>query len=63
MNKVLRRLRVMFKEKSTFAGLITAVGVLGGFTVPDEKVSAAFYIISFISGLFAMGMKENGSEE
>ena len=59
----MRYLTSRLKEKSTFFGLVSAVSVLTGMNVSDEKMSAAFFIVSFVLGLIAAGTKENGSVE
>jgi hypothetical protein len=48
------------KEKSTWTGGATAIGALGAFTIPDEKVQAAFVIATFILGAITAAMKEKG---
>jgi hypothetical protein len=46
------------KEKSTWTGLATALSALIGYNIPDAKVSAAFFIGTFILGVATAGMKE-----
>lgn len=46
------------KEKSTWTGGATAISALIGFNIPDEKVQAAFIIVTFILGVITAGMKE-----
>ena len=47
------------KEKSTWTGGATAISALIGFTIPDEKVQAAFIIATFLLGIITAGMKES----
>jgi hypothetical protein len=46
------------KEKSTWTGGATAISALGAFSIPDEKVQAAFVIATFVLGAITAGMKE-----
>lgn len=57
MERIFNRL----SEKSTRFGLVSAIGIVGGFSIADEKVSAICFLIAFISSLFTTGTKENGS--
>jgi hypothetical protein len=46
------------KEKSTWLGGATAISALIGYNVPDEKVQAAFMIVTFLLGILTAGAKE-----
>jgi len=51
------------KEKSTWTGGAAAIAALGSFTIPDEKVQAAFMIATFVLGAITAGMREKGSDK
>ncbi len=59
MKYFLARLR----EKSTWFGGATALSALFGFTVPDEKVQAAFVVATFVLGCITAGVKEKSVED
>jgi hypothetical protein len=46
------------KERSTWLGGATAISALGGFTIPDEKVQAAFVIATFVLGVLTAGTRD-----
>ena len=49
-------------EKSTWFGGATALSALFGLNIADEKVQAAFMIMTFILGVLTAGSAEKGNE-
>ena len=55
---MLKYLMERLGEKSTWAGGATAISALFAINIPDEKVQAAFMIVTFILGVITAGMQE-----
>lgn len=50
-------------EKSTWFGGATAISALCGFTIPDEKIQAAFVVATFVLGCLTAGTKDKGARK
>lgn len=50
-------------EKSTWLGGATSISALFAISIPDEKVQAAFVIVTFILGVLTAGSKEKTVEK
>jgi len=50
-------------EKSTRLGLATAISAITGVSVPDEKLQAASFLVTFVLGVWTAGTKDKGSDD